>query len=176
MGVFDAFQVPYSALQREHEGVIDRASKAGAGIIIRGGVARGSPTDWEERRYYMLSADDLRNRWEQAKLDDLLDGMSRMEFMLRFTLSDPDLDTTIVGTKSLEHLRGQRRGGAQGPAAGGRRRGGEAQAKRGRVAAGVSREGQCYRLTLIFTDVVRRIWEPIPGAGGLMPQTDTDSH
>jgi aryl-alcohol dehydrogenase-like predicted oxidoreductase len=25
--------------------------------------------------------------------------------MLRFTLSNPDLDTTIVGTKNVEHLR-----------------------------------------------------------------------
>src|ERR1700732_601172 len=40
MGVFDAFQIPYSALQREHEDVISRASEAGMGIIIRGGVAR----------------------------------------------------------------------------------------------------------------------------------------
>jgi hypothetical protein len=37
-GVFDAFQMPYSALQRDHEGVIAKASKAGAGIIIRLGA------------------------------------------------------------------------------------------------------------------------------------------
>jgi len=37
MGVFDLFQIPYSALQRDHENVIARASKAGAGILIRGG-------------------------------------------------------------------------------------------------------------------------------------------
>ncbi|HEY7269581.1 MAG TPA: aldo/keto reductase, partial [Dehalococcoidia bacterium] len=37
MGVFDEFQIPYSALQREHEAVIERASQAGAGIVIRGG-------------------------------------------------------------------------------------------------------------------------------------------
>jgi len=30
--------------------------------------------------------------------------MSRMEFLLRFTISHPDLDTTIVGTASPEHL------------------------------------------------------------------------
>src|SRR5882762_9243761 len=48
-GVFDVFQIPYSALQREHEHIIARASNAGAGIIIRGGVARGAPTDWSKR-------------------------------------------------------------------------------------------------------------------------------
>jgi aryl-alcohol dehydrogenase-like predicted oxidoreductase len=115
MGVFDAFQIPYSALQREHEGVIERASRAGAGIIIRGGVARGAPTDWEGRSYYMLSPAELRSRWEAAGLDDLLDGMSRMEFMLRFTLSLPDLDTTIVGTRNLDHLRENIAAAARGP-------------------------------------------------------------
>jgi aryl-alcohol dehydrogenase-like predicted oxidoreductase len=104
MGVFDAFQIPYSALQREHEEIIARASAAGAGIIIRGGVARGAPTDWQ-RAYYMLPGSSMRERWEQARLDDLLDGMNRAEFMLRFTLSNPDLDTTIVGTKDAGHLR-----------------------------------------------------------------------
>lgn len=106
MGVFDAFQVPYSALQRDHEDIITRASDAGAGIVIRGGVARGSVTDWQGRRYYMLSADTMQDRWDTARLDELLEpGMTRMEFMLRFTLSHPALDTTIVGTKSVEHLR-----------------------------------------------------------------------
>ena len=104
MGVFDAFQIPYSALQREHEEIIARASAAGAGIIIRGGVARGAPTDWQ-RTYYMLPGSSMRDRWEQARLDELLDGMSRAEFMLRFTLSNPHLDTTIVGTRDVGHLR-----------------------------------------------------------------------
>jgi len=54
-GVFDVFQIPYSALQREHEHIIAKASDAGGGIIIRGGVARGAPTDWN-KRYYMLTA------------------------------------------------------------------------------------------------------------------------
>ncbi len=104
MGVFDAFQIPYSALQREHEDVIARAAAAGAGIIIRGGAARGTPTDWEGRTYYMLPGSTPRDRWEAARLDELLDGMDRMEFTLRFTLSHPDLDTTIVGTKDPGHL------------------------------------------------------------------------
>src|SRR5215469_17395037 len=78
MGVFDAFQIPYSALQREHEEVISRAATAGAGIIIRGGVARGAPSDWQ-RRYYMLPGTAMRERWDQARLDELLNGMSRLE-------------------------------------------------------------------------------------------------
>jgi aryl-alcohol dehydrogenase-like predicted oxidoreductase len=104
MGVFDAFQIPYSALQREHEDVIAKASEAGAGIIIRGGAVRGAPADWDQRTYYMLPGAEPRNRWEEANLDELLDGMSRIEFTLRFTLSDPDLDTTIVGTRDPSHL------------------------------------------------------------------------
>src|SRR3954449_8992817 len=95
MGVFDAFQIPYSAMQREHEDVIARASAAGMGIIIRGGVARGVPESWEGR-YYMVDTDTMKDYWAQARLDELLEGMTRMEFMLRFTLSHPDLDTTIV--------------------------------------------------------------------------------
>jgi aryl-alcohol dehydrogenase-like predicted oxidoreductase len=114
MGVFDAFQIPYSALQREHEAVIAKASAAGMGIIIRGGVARGAPADWQ-RAYYMLPGSTMRDRWEQAHLDELLNGMSRAEFMLRFTLSNPDLDTTIVGTKDLAHLRDNIAAALKGP-------------------------------------------------------------
>jgi aryl-alcohol dehydrogenase-like predicted oxidoreductase len=114
MGVFDAFQIPYSALQREHEAVITRASAAGAGIIIRGGVARGAPADWR-RTYYMLPGTALRDRWQNARLDDLLGGSSRSEFTLRFTLSDPDLDTTIVGTRDVGHLRDNIAAALKGP-------------------------------------------------------------
>jgi aryl-alcohol dehydrogenase-like predicted oxidoreductase len=115
MGVFDVFQIPYSALQREHEQAIAEAAQAGAGIVIRGGAARGAPTDWEHRQSAMLAPGTMKDRWEQAGLDDLLDGMSRMEFTLRFTLSDPQLDTTIVGTANPEHLRDNVVAASKGP-------------------------------------------------------------
>ena len=114
MGVFDAFQIPYSALQREHEDVIAKAAAAGAGAIIRGGVARGAPTDWQ-RTNYMVPGTVMQDRWEEAKLDELLNGLTRIEFTLRFTLSHPGLSTTIVGTRNLEHLHGNIRAAKQGP-------------------------------------------------------------
>ena len=42
MGVFDVLQIPYSALQPEHEDTIAAAARAGMGIVIRGGVAKGT--------------------------------------------------------------------------------------------------------------------------------------
>jgi aryl-alcohol dehydrogenase-like predicted oxidoreductase len=106
MGVFDVFQIPYSALQREHEDWIGQASRAGAGIVIRGGTARGA---------LEKEASDGRETWQEARLDELLDGMSRMEFLLRFTYSHPDLDTTIVGTLNLDHLQANVRALERGP-------------------------------------------------------------
>jgi aryl-alcohol dehydrogenase-like predicted oxidoreductase len=115
MDVFDVFQVPYSALQREHEAVIADASARGAGIVIRGGAARGAPTDWAQRSIRAVEGSSVQERWDGARLDDLLDGMSRMEFTLRFTLSSPDLDTTIVGTRSVEHLQANIDAASKGP-------------------------------------------------------------
>jgi len=95
MGVFDAFQIPYSALNREHEKLITSASKSGAGTIIRGGVSKG---EFGRNREW--------DNFSKSNLDDLLDeGESRTSFLLRFTLSHPELDTTIVGTKNTEHFK-----------------------------------------------------------------------
>jgi aryl-alcohol dehydrogenase-like predicted oxidoreductase len=45
MGVFDVFQIPYSAVQRDHEALITEAADAGAGTFIRGGAARGAASE-----------------------------------------------------------------------------------------------------------------------------------
>jgi aryl-alcohol dehydrogenase-like predicted oxidoreductase len=97
MGVFDVFQIPYSAMEREHEAAISAAAEAGAGIVIRGGAAKGAPTPGKQRGLNW-------ERWQRAKLDDLIGDMTAMEFILRFTFTNPDLDTTIVGTANPEHL------------------------------------------------------------------------
>ncbi len=97
MGVFEVFQIPYSAVEREHEAAIAAAAQKGAGIVIRGGAAKGAPTEGKQAGLQW-------ERWRQARLDDLLDGMTPMEFILRFTFTNPDLDTTIVGTINPTHL------------------------------------------------------------------------
>jgi aryl-alcohol dehydrogenase-like predicted oxidoreductase len=63
----------------------------------------------------MVPTETMRNWWDEAKLDELLDGMSRVDFLLRFTLSHPDLDTTIVGTANLDHFRANVAAATQGP-------------------------------------------------------------
>lgn len=120
MGVFDAFQIPYSAIEREHEEAITSAASAGAGTIIRGGVARGVPVAPEgllERvpEPFREVMQERRDRFERAKLDDLFEDMSRMEFMLRFTLSHPHMHTTIVGTSNPGHLADNAAAAAKGP-------------------------------------------------------------
>jgi aryl-alcohol dehydrogenase-like predicted oxidoreductase len=97
-GVFDTFQIPYSALERDHENWITTAAEAGIGTIIRGGVARGEPG-------MGLGSTERWARFEQAKLDELLEpGEKRTAFLLRYTLTHPHADTIIAGTLYPEHL------------------------------------------------------------------------
>jgi len=98
-GAFAVLQIPYSALERQHEDLISTAAAKGIGNVIRGGVAKGEPGE---------SGVSGRVSWdsfEQAKLGELLDsGESRTSFMLRFTISHPGMHTTIVGTINPDHL------------------------------------------------------------------------
>ena len=108
-GVFDIFQIPYSALERDHEEWITKAAEAGAGILIRGGVALGEPGIGKGSS----------GRWDkftEADLDELRDpDEDRTSFMLRFTLTHPYTHSIIVGTTSLEHLQKNVRTVLKGP-------------------------------------------------------------
>jgi aryl-alcohol dehydrogenase-like predicted oxidoreductase len=108
MGVFDVLQIPYSALQPEHEAAIAAAARVGVGIVIRGGVARGQPGQGH-------GSADVWQLWEQAQMDEWLQGMSATEFMLRFTITNPDMHTTIVGTLNPAHLQANVAAVLQGP-------------------------------------------------------------
>jgi aryl-alcohol dehydrogenase-like predicted oxidoreductase len=108
-GVFDVFQIPYSALDRTHEDAITRAGLSGAGVIDRGGVARGEPGAG-------LGDAERWARYEAAGLDELREpGESRTSFLLRFLLTHPHISTTIVGTLQPEHLRDNVAAAQRGP-------------------------------------------------------------
>ncbi|MXX99564.1 MAG: aldo/keto reductase [Chloroflexi bacterium] len=97
MGIFATMQIPYSALEREHEDWITKVADSGVGTIIRGGIAQGEGDTRQPAA-----------KWDQfarAGLDELRqDGESRSAFVLRFTLSHPHIHTIIVGTSRAEHL------------------------------------------------------------------------
>ena len=103
-GAFDTFQVPYSALERRHERMIQEAAHMGAGIIIRGGIAKGHRESGERWA-----------KWDEARLNDLLGSMNRYEFVLRFTLTHPACHTTIVGTANFDHLQANVAAAKTGP-------------------------------------------------------------
>jgi aryl-alcohol dehydrogenase-like predicted oxidoreductase len=117
MGVFDVFQIPYSAVQREHEDLITAAAAAGAGTLIRGGAARGGPAGDKGWRHGPLGLPEGegRRRWESSNVDGILGCMTPLEFVLRFTLSHPGLSSTIVGTSSIGHLHANLAMAAKGP-------------------------------------------------------------
>jgi aryl-alcohol dehydrogenase-like predicted oxidoreductase len=110
-GVFDTFQIPYSALERQHEDWIAESAKAGTGIIVRGGVAQGEPgADATERRSEKWA------KFEGAGLDELREeGESRTTLILRYTLAHPNADTNIVGTSRVGHLAENIAGISKGP-------------------------------------------------------------
>jgi len=100
MAVFDVLQIPYSALERQHEDLISKAADADIGNVIRGGVAKGEPDKSG------VSKPASWKIFEKAGLDELVDeGESRTDFLLRFTLSHPSMHTTIIGTLNPDHVK-----------------------------------------------------------------------
>ena len=90
---FEAIQVWYSALARASENAMSEVAARGKGMIIRGVVRTIEP--------YASLADFMDN----VGLNDLrASGESAAQFLLRFAIAHPALHTTIIGTKSLDHL------------------------------------------------------------------------
>ena len=96
-GAFDTYQIPYSCLEPQHHDAITQAAESGAGIIIRGGIARGGPAS-------DVAVKERADLWEAAKLAEVAGEMTPAELILRHTLSHPHCHTTIVGTMNPDHL------------------------------------------------------------------------
>ncbi len=107
--VFDVYQIPYSALERDHEDWLTTTAQAGAGTIIRGGVALGKPG-------VGLGQSDRWQAFNEAGLDELKQsGESDTSFVLRYTLTHPDVHTNIVGTTNPAHLAENAQAALAGP-------------------------------------------------------------
>lgn len=101
---FSMVQVPYSALQRMNEDVISALRRAGKAVVARGVTGRGAPgKDWATRP---IGTEEgyVKELWERAGLDDLLGGMSRIEFMIRFAMTNENVDVCLVATTDDAHL------------------------------------------------------------------------
>lgn len=109
-GAFDTYQIPYSLLERKHEGVITKVAEAGCGSIIRGGAAKGA--------LQTPASDSLWRTWRNARLDDLVEeGSTPMEFLVRYTFTHPDAHTVIIGTINPQHFQENIRALSKGPLA-----------------------------------------------------------
>jgi aryl-alcohol dehydrogenase-like predicted oxidoreductase len=101
---FSVIQVPYSALQRHNEAVIAALQHSGKAIVARGVTGRGAPgKDWATRPIGTADG-EVKALWERAGLDELLGGMSRIEFMIRFALTNDNVDVCLVATTDPAHL------------------------------------------------------------------------
>ena len=117
--VFDAWMLPYSLFQREHEDWIAKLSGSNLGTIIRSGAARGEP-DYEGSVAYLqgvlLSPETRWRYFESLDLDSLRgSGESRVAFILRYCLAHPGIDTIVNGTVDLDELNENVRTAERGP-------------------------------------------------------------
>lgn len=112
---FDLVQVPYSALQRTNEAVIADLKSAGKAVIARGVTGRGAPAKGWATRPIGTADGEVRDLWERAALDGIIGDMSRLEFMIRFALSNPDIDVALVATTNEKHLADDIAYAAKGP-------------------------------------------------------------
>ncbi|MGH7831477.1 MAG: aldo/keto reductase, partial [Candidatus Binatia bacterium] len=97
-------QVPYSALQRMNEEVIAALRRAGKAVVARGVTGRGAPGKAWATRPIGMAEGEARDLWQRAGLDELLGGMSPIEFMIRFAMANDDVDVALVATTDNNHL------------------------------------------------------------------------
>jgi aryl-alcohol dehydrogenase-like predicted oxidoreductase len=101
---FSVIQVPYSALQRQNEDVIAALRRSGKAIVARGVTGRGGPGKGWNTWPIGTAKGEVQELWQRAGLDELLGGMSRIEFMIRFAMANESIDVCLVATTDDVHL------------------------------------------------------------------------
>ncbi len=107
-GFHETVQFPYSAFRLDFGPAIKQVKELGLGTIVRGSgttrnrqLASSLPETTGTQEPGSTSELDS---FLAAGLDDLLEGETKISFVLRYTLSNPSIDTTIVGTSNHDHL------------------------------------------------------------------------
>lgn len=113
--LLSVFQLPYSAIQRQHEDVAESLSSRGKTVVARGVVGRGSVANSWSSIPVGMKHGQAQNVWEAAGIDELLGGMSRIEFMIRFALTLSSLGVCLIGTADVSHLEENVRAAENGP-------------------------------------------------------------
>ena len=115
MALLEVFQVPYSAVQRQHEDVVATLAADGKAVVARGVAARGSAAkSWASTPIGMKQG-EAKTVWEAAGIDEIIGSMSRMEFMLRFAASNPNINILLTGTVNVSHLEENVKSVTKGP-------------------------------------------------------------
>ena len=100
--VFDVIQLVYGGLTRRCELGIDALAATGKGVIARGSM-----------KQFLPIYDEL---YKQSGLSSLLEeGETKSDLLLRFTLSHPNVTTTLIGTKNIDHLLANIKAARRGP-------------------------------------------------------------
>ena len=106
MGVFDVFQIPYSARPARARGADHAGGREPApGVLIRGGAARGAPAEdkgWAARPIGLEPRARRSGAGRRRGVEELLDGMSRHGVRAALHAQPPGLSSTIVGTSRLD--------------------------------------------------------------------------
>jgi aryl-alcohol dehydrogenase-like predicted oxidoreductase len=112
---FAMVQAPYSALQQTNEDVIAALRQAGKAVVARGVTGRGAPGKAWATRPIGMAEGEARDLWQRAGLDELLEKMSPIEFMIRFAMANSDIDVALVATTDHNHLAADIEYAAKGP-------------------------------------------------------------
>ena len=112
---FSLIQVPFSALQRTNESVIAALKQTGKAIVARGVTGRGAPAKNWATRPIGTADGEVRDIWQRAGLDDLIGDMARIEFMIRFAMTNRDIDVALVATSDPAHLAADIAWASKGP-------------------------------------------------------------
>jgi aryl-alcohol dehydrogenase-like predicted oxidoreductase len=110
-GAFDVLQLTYNVLEPQPATIIAAARARGMGIIVKTPIASAL---FAKAR----PEGDAAGTWDRARVvlgPECIGDLPPVAAALRWLLGQPQVDTAIVGTTSLEHLEANLHAAAQGP-------------------------------------------------------------